>query len=81
MSEEQRHSLVNELRGALEEVAQVSEQMSALLSTHVPDDRKLEQLRGEMDIAKALASRLRTAIHSLDAAADRGDEDVPLTLP
>ena len=80
MSDEQRRAgLVNELRAALEDVAQVSERMSALLSKHVPDDGNLERLRSEMDIAKALASRLRAAIDTLDAAADPDGDSIALS--
>ena len=80
MSDEQRRAgLVNELRAALEEVAQVSERMAAVLSKHVPHDANLEKLRSEMDIAKALASRLRAAIETLDSAADPDDDSVALS--
>lgn len=82
MSEEQRRThLVNELRAALEEIAQVSDRMSALLAERALDPHKLESLRGEMHIAKALAARLRSAIDSLDATADREDGNMALSRP
>lgn len=82
MSEEQRRvQLVNELRAALEEIAQVSDRMSALLSDRALDHCELENLRGEMHIAKALASQLRSAIDSLDASADREDGNIALGRP
>jgi len=71
MSEEQRRiGLVNELRAALEEIAQVSEQMSDLLSKRAFEEREVDKLRQEMDIAKALAARLRSAIAGIDASFD-----------
>src|SRR4051794_21316802 len=68
--EERRYGLVKELRDALEEVAQLSERMATVLSTRMLDESKLQDLRNEMDTAKALASRLRAAIDTLDASSN-----------
>ena len=73
--EVRRYGLVKELREALEEVAQLSERMSTMLSTRILDESKLHDLRREMDIAKALASRLRGAIDTLDAASNPEADD------